>query len=72
MKKKQKISFFENVLNIGLPKVQGFVKDVESYKPRCSVKADKTGERCPETATKEINNEPVCERCFKSFKQLIK
>jgi hypothetical protein len=64
--------FFENVLNIGFPNMQGIIDSVESYKPKCSVKADYTGEHCPETATEEINGDPVCERCFKSFKHLIK
>ncbi len=40
------------------------------YHPKCSVKNDK-GKHCPEKPTKEINGEPVCERCHENWKHLI-
>ena len=44
---------------------------ITSYaEPKCSVKVVKTGECCPEKPTKEINGDPVCDRCYDNWKHL--
>ena len=41
-----------------------------SFEPKCSVKVEKTGQNCPEKPTKEINGEPVCDKCYENWKHL--
>ena len=41
-----------------------------SFEPKCSVKVVKNGEHCPEKPTKEINGEPVCDKCYENWKYL--
>lgn len=38
---------------------------------QCSVKIEKTGEHCPETPTKELNGNPVCEKCYNTWVSIL-
>ncbi len=38
---------------------------------QCSVIADKTGKNCPENPTKQLNGDPICDKCYKTWRLIL-